>query len=164
VSAHHPPRGPSPDAREAAQVLLAGAELANLLDRLLRREGNVTLTQYRVLSLLASRGEPVEPWQIAAALTLSSAHVTLVLDGLQRAGLATRGPHPRDRRRRLVQLTETGTERLGHLRAHVAALEARLLAAALSEEEQAALGALVGRLRAAVSGLVVPAIRAQVGP
>ncbi|HWH14581.1 MAG TPA: MarR family transcriptional regulator [Miltoncostaeaceae bacterium] len=165
MTEHHPAEGPPAGVgAAAAQVLLAGAELANLFDRLLRREGGVNLTQYQVLSLLAAAEDPQEPWQIAAALRLSSAHVTLVLDGLERGRLAARGPHPRDRRRRLVTLTGAGAERLAHLRAHVAALETRLLAAAFTAEEQATLHGMMRRLRGAMADLVVPDIRPQVGP
>ncbi|MBY0396849.1 MAG: hypothetical protein K2X91_10330 [Thermoleophilia bacterium] len=46
--------------------------MAGLLDRLLRREANVSLVQYRVLShLRAGAPAAAEPWEIAAALRLS---------------------------------------------------------------------------------------------
>lgn len=149
----------------AAEVLTAGAELAGLLDRLLRREGNVSLAHYRLLSALAARSpDAVEPWELARGLRMSSAHVTNVVAHLHERGLLLREAHPSDGRRRLVRLAPGGAERLAALRPAVESLERRLLGPALTADEQAALGAMLRRLREAMGAMVVPDVRSQVGP
>jgi DNA-binding MarR family transcriptional regulator len=46
--------------------------------------------------------------QLGQALNCSAPNVTGLLDALESAGFVTRGPHPDDRRKTLVQLTERG--------------------------------------------------------
>ena len=58
----------------------------------------------RALDLLA--GGPLSAGELGAALELSSAAVTGLVDRLEAAGLARRVPHPSDRRRVHVELTD----------------------------------------------------------
>jgi len=46
--------------------------------------------------------------QLGQALNCSAPNVTGLLDALESAGFVTRGAHPEDRRKTLVQLTERG--------------------------------------------------------
>lgn len=52
------------------------------------------------------------PSELSAILEITTASVTELLDRLARLGLIARRPHPRDRRRLLIELTEAGTARI----------------------------------------------------
>ena len=76
---------------------------------------------------------------------VSSGGMTNRLDRLERAGLIRRNPNPDDRRGTLVSLTDDGLALINRLVPLHVANEANMLAA-LSREEQAALGQLLGKL------------------
>ena len=61
-----------------------------------------------VLMHLHLHPEESEPAALAAANYFPRQTVTFILDSLEHKGLAVRKPHPRDRRRTLVQLTPRG--------------------------------------------------------
>lgn len=143
----------------SATVLAAGAELTALVDRLVRREGGITLTQYTVMGVLEAAGRPVEPREIARTLGLGSGHLTEVLAGLERAGLAARERHDADGRRRLVTPTPDGLRLLAWLRKLISAAEERILDQALAPPERDALVALLGRLREAIARTPFPPMR-----
>lgn len=94
-------------------MVQVGAALSRALDEAARRAGGVCLSQHQVLAALAA-AEPasLEPRQIAAATGTGSAHMTMLLDRLEDAGLLERRAHPTDRRRREVVLTDAGRERV----------------------------------------------------
>jgi DNA-binding MarR family transcriptional regulator len=48
--------------------------------------------------------------ELAEALGITTSSVTSLIDRMERSGLVKRQPHPRDRRRTMVQLTKYGTE------------------------------------------------------
>ena len=149
----------------AADVLAAGADLAQVLDRLLRRHANLTLAQYRVLDALQRRRpEPTEPRDLTGELRMSSAHLSAVLDQLEQRTLVHRRPHPDDGRRRLLELAREGAERLDHFAPFIGALEGRVVGSNLSEDESRTLRALLGRVRAALDGVVIPDGRPRPGP
>lgn len=92
-------------------MVRAGSALARVLDDAVRRAGGVGWSQHQVLVRLAQQDPtPLEPRQIAAAIGSGSAHVTILLDQLVKAGLVERRPHATDRRRREVVLTDAGRE------------------------------------------------------
>jgi DNA-binding MarR family transcriptional regulator len=87
---------------------------------------------------------PLRMREIARRLGCDPSNVTLVGDKLERAGLATRQPHPEDRRSRTLILTERGRElREQVLRRAVAAT----LLPTLSRREQEQLSQLLTKLR-----------------
>ena len=146
-------------------LIALGSELEGIFDRLARRQGNLTLVQFRVLEMLARHHpDPVEPIQMARDLTMGSNHVTMVLDQLQGRGLIERRLHPHDRRRRLVLATDAGRAVARMLGAHIHALEERIMDAALTPQERLQLHALAGSLRRVLASLVVPDTRARPGP
>lgn len=160
-----PATGTGEQAATCAALLALGAELADLMERLTRRFGSVSLVQYRALSLLADgHPEPLEPWELAEGLGTGSNHVTMVLDQLERQGLVERSPHPSDGRRRLVRLTPTGTERITALEPQVRLLERRIVGATLTAAEQDALQDVSLRLRAAINELRVTSVLIRPGP
>lgn len=62
----------------------------------------------RVLLLRLLAAEPKTLRAIAEWLAADAPYVTLMVDDLERRGLARRKPHPEDRRAKLVQLTAAG--------------------------------------------------------
>jgi DNA-binding MarR family transcriptional regulator len=138
----------------SSALLGVGADLGRLLDHLARRQGSLTFSQYQLLALLrATDPDPREPWELGRGLGSGSAHVTMLLDQLERAELVERRTHGQDRRRRWVHLTEAGRERVELIAGRVRALEARILGGALTREEAESLGEMAGRLRAVLSEL-----------
>lgn len=149
----------------AAELLAFAADWAQVLDRLTRRHGQLSLAQYRVLDRLAAAApEPCEPWELAGALRLSSAHISAVLDQLAGRGLIERAVHPDDARRRQVALTAAGHERHGHVAAMLTAVSGSLLDDIFSARERSELTELVGRSRAALERLALPEGRPRAGP
>jgi len=109
------------DAIAVAAMAQVGASLGRVLDDAVRRARGLTLNQHHVLVALRRAGDAgLEPRQIAVAIGSGSAHVTILLDQLEKAGLVERRPHPTDRRRRQVVLTRQGAEQV---EATVAAVE-----------------------------------------
>ncbi len=56
--------------------------------------------------------------ELADALGITTSSVTSLIDRMERSGLVKRQPHPRDRRRTVVQLTKYGVG-VGRAHAHV---------------------------------------------
>jgi DNA-binding MarR family transcriptional regulator len=86
---------------ELAVVLFEAME-RGLADRRLSRP------RAEVLWRLYHQG-PMTQRELSEALKCTPRNVTGLLDALQADGLASRGPHPTDRRATLVSLTEQGT-------------------------------------------------------
>jgi DNA-binding MarR family transcriptional regulator len=97
----------------------------------------------RALDLLAEG--PLTPGELGRLLDLSSAATTGLVDRLEASGLARRGPHPTDRRRVQVELTEQA-RRYGaeHLRPIQRRLQSALAGA--SDAELAAVARFLSRL------------------
>lgn len=83
------------------------------------------LAALRMLIVREQRGEWVSPHEIAKHLAISTASTTKLLDRLSESGHLKREPHPKDRRARIVTLTEGARaefyrhfgQRLGRMRA-----------------------------------------------
>jgi len=110
--------------------------------------GNTALAPFglkvRSYSVLALASEATGPTQreIAEFLRLDPSQVVALVDTLQKSGLISREPDPRDRRANVIVATTTGRETLS--RARTAVLEAeRTLHSELNSDERAALGALL---------------------
>ena len=82
---------------------------------------------YLVLMALAG-GEPPTQLALAKEVSLDRTVMTYLLDDLEAHALVTRSPDPRDRRARLVLITDVGRTRLQQVRQSLAIAEARLLA------------------------------------
>jgi DNA-binding MarR family transcriptional regulator len=100
-----------PDARRAATLgsanLMRTADL--LLSQINRRRRTVTdlsATASQILAIVEGAGEPLPPHLIAARLLITSGTMTSLLDTLERRGLICRIPHPSDRRKLLIDITD----------------------------------------------------------
>ena len=66
------------------------------------------LSWARVRALQRLAAQPQTLRGLAELLAADPPYATLIVDDLERRGLAQRTPHPEDRRAKLVQLTEAG--------------------------------------------------------
>lgn len=88
------------------------------------------------------RGGPMSQQALGDALDLDASNLVAVLNDLEDKGLITRRRDPDDRRRHIVEITETGIERLADVGVLVADVEERLVAA-LDDEQRAQLRELL---------------------
>jgi DNA-binding MarR family transcriptional regulator len=112
------------------------------------RESGITGPRLSALSVLVFGG-PTSLAGLAAAEQVSAPTMTRVVDGLVKAGLATREPEPGNRRRVRIAATEEGRRLLEEgRRRRVRVLSERL--ASLAESERRALERAVELLERAV--------------
>jgi DNA-binding MarR family transcriptional regulator len=131
--------------------LTAGGELAQVLERMVRRRADLGLVQFQALRLLAGREpEPTQPSDLMRTSRMSSAHATTVLNQLEARGLVARLESAEDRRRRLVRLTPAGHAALARARPALALLEERLVAAVGPDGPADALGGELRKVRLAL--------------
>ncbi len=86
-----------------AVVLATERERLRMGREVLRTSPNET----QACGILAAEG-PQTPTTIAARLQITTASVTELVDRLEMAGVVERTPHPTDRRKLLVRLTDVG--------------------------------------------------------
>ncbi|MCP8895604.1 MarR family transcriptional regulator [Shinella daejeonensis] len=81
-------------------------QVSRLINECMMDEG-VSLARSKFLLLLECQG-PQRSTDIASALGFAPRTVTEAIDGLERDKLVKRAPDPRDRRAKIVSITETG--------------------------------------------------------
>ena len=103
--------------------------------------------EFDVLATLRRAGPPytLSPTRLYEATRISSGGMTDRLDRLERSGLVVRRPDPKDRRGRLIVLTEPGKRLIDATLGLHAANQERLLLS-LSEAEQETLDKLLKKL------------------
>ena len=107
--------------------------------------------EFDVLATLRRSGKPfaLTPTQLYETLMISSGGMTARLDRLEAAGLVERSPDPRDRRGRLIALTQAGRELIdATITRHVANEEQILHSLTRAEQKQ-----LDGLLKKLIAGL-----------
>lgn len=109
-----------------ANLYRAGDLLKAEDDRRLRAEFDLSSTAGMVLAIIEGAGEPISPSTIADRLIVSTASVTSLIDTLERRGLVERRPHPSDRRRVLVEITDEAHDVLALLLPGLHQLEKRM--------------------------------------
>src|SRR5512146_866717 len=102
-----------------------------------------------VLSILADSETPISPNHIADRLIISRASVTSLLDSLEKRGFVKRQPHQSDRRRLLVELTDSGRQVAYQFRPIVHQHQ-KVWLNPLSEKEQGQLIEMLQRLQASL--------------
>lgn len=90
-------------------LLTSAAYVLASMEDLLRPLG-LTTSAFNVLQIVAGDPEPLSPSEITARypIPVTSATMTGLLDTCERRGWVVRRPHPGDRRRILVEITEAG--------------------------------------------------------
>jgi DNA-binding MarR family transcriptional regulator len=101
---------PSGDAAAAHEVWLLMSDL--VFDHGRRRDVadalGISFGRARALRRLAR--QPMSMGELAAALGTDPPNATVIVDELERLGLVQRGPHPTDRRAKVVEATAEGRE------------------------------------------------------
>jgi DNA-binding MarR family transcriptional regulator len=138
--------GASPSAAEAGANLVRAATM--FLDEVNRRRAPIaplSASAFQALAILEGADEALSSHTIAERLLVTTASMTSLLDTLERKGLARRSPHPRDRRKILVRLTDAGASIADQMLpvVHQAATETF---AALTESERRTLVDVLGRV------------------
>jgi DNA-binding MarR family transcriptional regulator len=110
-------------------------------------EAGLQSGEFDVLATLRRSGEPymLSPTRLYEATMISSGGMTDRLDRLERAGLVERRPGPKDRRGKLIALTDAGRRLIDETIGRHVANEERLLLA-LTQTEQEMLDALLRKL------------------
>ena len=91
--------------RSLRALILAGERYRQVLSESL----GLGVTETQAISYLTVHGDRGQN-ELAADLGLSSGASTALVDRLERQGIAERYPHPSDRRRTLVRLSDRGHE------------------------------------------------------
>ncbi len=139
---------PSSDARRAWRAVQEIQLHGEGQNRLARACAHHDLAPSSVKALLRLSGsKPTAMRELATAFACDASYITAVVDALEQRELATREPHPTDRRIRTVVLTPRGREVSASLLDLLSEPPAAL--AALSPQEQGQLADLLERVAAA---------------
>ena len=99
--------GPIEDLEAAVRGLRAVILAGENYRQVIARATGLGVTETQAISYLAVHGDRGQN-DLAADLGLTSGAATALIDRLERQGVAERYPHPHDRRRALVRLTDAG--------------------------------------------------------
>ena len=136
----------------AINLVRAGEMVVGEINRRLKADFNLSSSAGIVLAIIDGAGGPVSPTDIAERATITSGSVTSMLDTLEKRGFITRIPHPTDRRRLLVALTDAGRDAVDTFLPGVYQLQKDLMAP-LSRAERQQLLALVAKVQASARGI-----------
>lgn len=106
----------------AVRAVVTSAE--NFRLRAARDVLGVGSTEISALFYLFTEGTST-PTELAGRLQITTASVTELVERLGRAGLARRAPHPHDRRKVVLSLTEAAQEQVGEMFERIAVSTAR---------------------------------------
>jgi DNA-binding MarR family transcriptional regulator len=136
-------------AEVAANLIRAADALLAEINRRRRSIADLSPSAFQCLAILDGAGEPLAPHTIAERLLVSSASTTSLLDTLEKRGLIERTPHPSDRRKTLVHLSDEARDLVDRMlpEVHSAASDA---VSELSEAEREQLIQLLTSIRHAV--------------
>ena len=131
-----------------ARLVKAQHKVLGAVEADLRKGGFPPLAWYDVLlELRRADGEGLRPLEIEGRLLLAQHNVSRLVDRLEKAGLAARGPVAEDGRGQLVTITEGGRDLLRRMwPTYKAAIERHVGQKLEGEGEAARLAELLGRL------------------
>ncbi len=135
------PRWLNADQQRSWRALVLGYTLLNdRLDDDLRRQANISLTEYEILVRLSERDGQMRMAQLADALAHSRSRVTHTIRRMEKAELVVRSTSPDDRRGVIAALTDKGWQLLRDIApVHVEGVRDHLVDL-ISDEDFAALG------------------------
>jgi DNA-binding MarR family transcriptional regulator len=120
-----------PDARRSAtlcasNLIRTANRLLAEIDRRRRTVADLSASASQILAVVEGAGEPLSPHIIAGRLLITSGTMTSLLDTLERRGLVRRVPHPSDRRKLLIDITDDARHLLDRMmpRVHGASRDA----------------------------------------
>ncbi len=131
------------------------------IDRLIDKTAMVNLARFDLTHeefkvLISLHKGPRTHGSLSHELMVSTGAMTNRLDKMERTGLVTRKPDPSDRRGVLLELTDSGRQRLGDY-IELAGGRERELLSALDEDEKQQLNQLLRKLLAALQSELGPA-------
>jgi len=137
-------------AEAAANLVRTTTEFLNEVQRRRAAIAPMSASAFQALAVIEGAGEPLPSHVIADRLLVSTASMTSLLDTLERRGFAARRPHPNDRRKILVEITDDGRRIVDQMLpvVHAAATEAF---SGLIEAERQVLIDVLTRVRGQVS-------------
>jgi DNA-binding MarR family transcriptional regulator len=151
-----------PNARRAAtlcsaNVIRTASRLLSEIDRRRRTVADLSASAFQILAIVEGAGEPLPPHVIAGRLLITSGTMTSLLDTLERRGLIRRVPHPSDRRKLLIDITDEARHILDRMlpRVHGASRDAF---AVLSDAECETLVGLLERVQTQLDALKQEAV------
>ncbi|GAA1982762.1 MarR family transcriptional regulator [Catenulispora subtropica] len=105
------PGTPPSDADQVTEAVLTASQLLVALSARSLNEvrDGLTLPQFRVLTVLASRG-PLRLTRLAEHLAVNPSTATRMAERLTAAGVLARSPNPENRRESLLSLTDAGRD------------------------------------------------------
>ena len=121
--------------------------LQHQVEQQLRAEGDISYVQFQLLARLADAHGQLTMTQLADGVVYSRSGLTHQAGLLEHAGLITRGPHPRDQRATLVNITPNGLALLGRVLPGHIQLTRRLLLDPLTDDDLHHLGDIMTRIR-----------------
>ena len=113
---------PDEEMARAVRAVVIAAE--NFRLRAARDVLGVGSTEMSALFYLFTEGTST-PTELAARLQITTASVTELVERLGRAGLARRAPHPHDRRKVVLSLTDAAQRQVGEMFERIAVSTAR---------------------------------------
>jgi len=132
-----------------ANIVRTGDLLIGLHNRQAWEDYRLSATAKMALAVIEGAGGPLEPTVIAERLLITSGSMTSMLDTLERRGLVRRMPHPDDRRKLRVDVTDDAVAILDEMLPSLHQRERAIIDAALTKEEQKRLLDLVAKIQAA---------------
>ena len=127
---------PDEEMARAIRAVVIAAE--NFRLRAARDVLGVGSTEISALFYLFTEGTST-PTELAARLQITTASVTELVERLGRAGLARRAPHPHDRRKVVLSLTDTAREQVGEMVERIAVRTARCTSLLSTDERDTVL-------------------------
>ena len=127
---------PDEEMARAIRAVVIAAE--NFRLRAARDVLGVGSTEISALFYLFTEGTST-PTELAARLQITTASVTELVERLGRAGLARRAPHPHDRRKVVLSLTDAAQRQVGEMFERIAVSTARCTSLLSTDERETVL-------------------------
>jgi DNA-binding MarR family transcriptional regulator len=131
-------------------ILRAGDRLLAEITRRSKASFDLSASACAVLAIVDGATEPITPSLIAERAIVSSASATSVLDTLERRELVVRRPHPDDRRKLVIELTDAGRAVIDQFLPGAHTLETRMMSV-LTPAERGQLVRLLSKVQASAA-------------
>ena len=135
-------------------ICRTGDRLLAEVNRRAKASFDLSASAATVLAIVDGATEPITPGLIAERAIVSSASATSVLDTLEKRGLLVRRPHPEDRRKLVIDLTDAGRDIIDQVLPGVHQLETRVMSV-LTPTERAQLMRLLSKVQSSAATVAV---------
>lgn len=131
-----------------ANIVRTGDLLIGLHNAQAWSDYRLSASAKQALAILDGAAEPLEPGVIAERLLITSGSMTSLLDTLEKGGYLRRRPHPADRRKVLVEITDAGVNIVDAMLPALHSRERTIIGDALNDKEQTELIQLLAKVQA----------------